>query len=477
MAQAINNWNTAAAQAPMNAHLRDVCGVENNYLRNYIMKAGFRLPNAISSKSTTAIQQICMSVRKRPGDNNNYERKNIDADQQEKMEQTAHWCRYMYITGRPLDLTEATEERLEQVTSWMESLTDDSDESTVDKYKDGVNKRNWLESIQGYLATVKGAAKMPIAYVIRESDDPPAEDEGFGLPTFGSDLKARGRLNGRYFLPDNNKVWTFLRLKCHGTTAWTIISSFERQANGRMAFKALVAQFMGPDICNVLQSQAVEFLANAVFRGDNKNFPFDKFIGRMRQAFMDLGPNDQYTEQRKVRELMKAWQVSYLDSLDPHVLNHPQRSQNFEAAVSFLGDQLANRRVKHTTSGSGRNNRNISSLDRDGRTRAPRNPKKARGNSSNNGSKHKYDPRNPHKFLSGKAWWAMTDAQREEARKARLKRGIQPKTKSDRQVSALETEAEVQVEKVVPPPPKDERKEELIPLRPKKKIKMSQRHD
>ena len=175
MAQAINNWNNAAAQAPMNAHLRDVCGVENNYLRNYIMKAGFRLPNAISSKSTTAIQQICMSVRKRPGDNNNYERKNIDADQQEKMEQTAHWCRYMYITDRPLDLTEATEERLEQVTSWMESLTDDSDESTVDKYKDGVNKRNWLESIQGYLATVKGAAKMPIAYVIRESDDPPAK--------------------------------------------------------------------------------------------------------------------------------------------------------------------------------------------------------------------------------------------------------------------------------------------------------------
>ena len=79
--------------------------------------------------------------------------------------------------------------------------------------------------------------------------------------------------------------------------------------------------------------------------------------------------------------------------------------------------------------------------------------------------------------MSGKAWWAMTDAQREEARKARLKRGIHPKTKSDRQVSALGTDAEVQVEKVVPPPPKDDKKEDLIPLRPKKKIKMSQRQD
>lgn len=429
------------------------------------MRAGFRLPTNLSSKSVSQVATICLNVRKRPGDNNHYERKNIDADQQEKMEQTVLWCRYMYLTSRDLDLAEATEDRLEQVSNWMNGLGDNPDENSVEKYKDGINKRNWLESFQGYFASLKGAAKVPVAYVVRDQDAPPAEDEGFGLPTFGADLKTRGRLGGRHYRADNTRVWTVIASKCRGTTAWTIISAYERQENGRAAYRALVAQFMGPDIERVLQSQALTFLNNAVFRGDNRNFTFDKFIGRMRQAFIDLGPEDQCTEARKVRELMKAWQVSYLDHLDPHVLNNPQINQNFEAAVSFLGDQLANKKVKHSPGNNNRTARNLGAMG-SGNKQGNKQASARKGNQS----KHKFDPKNPHKFLKGKAWWDLTDAQREEARKARLKRGIQP-TKNSRNVSTVQTEEEVQVEKVVPPQQQD------IKHLKGRTIKMTQRHD
>ena len=203
----------------------------------------------------------------------------------------------------------------------------------------------------------------------------------------------------------------------------------------------MVSQYMGPDIANVLQSQALTFLNNAVFRGDSRNFTFDKFIGRLRQAFKDLGPDDQCTEVRKVKELMKAWQVPDMDHLDPHVLNHPQRSINFEAAVSFLGDQLANRKVKHNPGGT-RAARQLAPVElaplgsrqpgRNGKTRFHR-----RGGGRND-NKHKFDPKQPHKFLRGKAWWDLTDAQREAARKARLKRGISPK--ASRNVSTIQVQ-------------------------------------
>ena len=62
MAQAINNWINAPAQAPMNQHLCDVCGIENNYLRNYLMREGFRLPNNVATKSLSSAATVCMNV-------------------------------------------------------------------------------------------------------------------------------------------------------------------------------------------------------------------------------------------------------------------------------------------------------------------------------------------------------------------------------------------------------------------------------
>ena len=162
------------------------------------MREGFRLPNNVATKSLSSVATICMNVRKRSNEGH-HERKNTDVDQQEKMEQTLLWCRYMYLTQRDLDLAEATADRLEQVSNWMEGLGDNPDESTVEKFRDGINKRDWLESIQGYFSSLKGAAKVPIAYVTRSTDALPNVDGGFGLPTFGADLIARGRHAGRCY--------------------------------------------------------------------------------------------------------------------------------------------------------------------------------------------------------------------------------------------------------------------------------------
>ena len=40
------------------------------------------------------------------------------------------------------------------------------------------------------------------------------------------------------------------------------------------------------------------------FDNRSKNFTFDTFIDRMRECFIDMGPNDQMTETRKVSKLV-----------------------------------------------------------------------------------------------------------------------------------------------------------------------------
>ena len=87
--------------------------------------------------------------------------------------------------------------------------------------------------------------------------------------------------------------------------------------------------------------KAEKFLENARFDGKSSKFTFDRFIARMRQAFQDMEPGDIMSEQRKVTKLMNAWQVESLSHLDASVTGVPARATDFEAAVTFLKDQMA----------------------------------------------------------------------------------------------------------------------------------------
>ena len=68
---------------------------------------------------------------------------------------------------------------------------------------------------------------------------------------------------------------------------------------------------------------------NARFDGRSRNFTFTKFLSKLRQAFQDLGPDDQMSEQRKVTKFMQAFQVPGFEHLDASVTGDANRSRNF----------------------------------------------------------------------------------------------------------------------------------------------------
>jgi len=312
-------------------------------------------------------------------------------------------------------------------------LEKDPPEDSVANFTDGCNKKLWIESIQQYFALRKGQALVPLLYVIRLQEAVPAVDPGFGLPSFEEDIESRGRLDGQFWRADNRAVWLFLKSKCHGTTAWTTIVEHQRAANGRGAFLALVNQYLGRDVQRSLLKKAVTTLEKLTFDGRSRNWTFDKFVGSMRQCFVDMGEANQLSEERKVMALQSAWQVPGLGHLD--AMMQQNYNDDFNGAVTFLGEQMANLKLKNgaanrtvaaaTTQPAADSKRKLKAMQR----AQKRSGGKFRGKSDKDSHARKkpnakYNAKDPKAYVSKQAWSTMSEDEKATARRERAAAGI-----------------------------------------------------
>ena len=103
----------------------------------------------------------------------------------------------------------------------------------------------------------------------------------------------------------------------------------------------------------LLLKKAERVLDTITFDGRNRNWNFNKFVGKLRESFTDLGDDNQLSEQRKVNKLMQAWQVQSLQHLRATVSATPAHENNFDACVYFLSEQLTSLQLMN--GGPGRN--------------------------------------------------------------------------------------------------------------------------
>ena len=72
---------------------------------------------------------------------------------------------------------------------------------------------------------------------------------------------------------------------------------------------ALRARFMGDDVSHLLRKRAENTLEKARFDGTSKLYTYSVHISSLREAWDDLGPEDQTSEVRKVQKLIATFQV------------------------------------------------------------------------------------------------------------------------------------------------------------------------
>ena len=187
---------------------------------------------------------------------------------------------------------------------------------------------------------------------------------------------------------------------------------------------------MGSDVQQVLTRNAETFLENAKFDGKSRSFTWDKFVGRLRQAFRDLGPEDQMSEQRKVTKLVRAFQVPGLQHLDAMITGDPVRQNNFEAAIVFLSDQMAALRTKNT----GSHARTLGAMDSEKNGKPYKKRQKNRHHTNDSGDDASgFDKTNPGKYVPASVWNKYNQEEQDTAKKARNKAGI--KTREERKLA------------------------------------------
>jgi hypothetical protein len=164
--------------------------------------------------------------------------------------------------------------------------------------------RECIENMEDYLLRKKDETGCPLLYIIRllVALPLPADDPGFGLPSFSEEMITRAPHVGPEYEHDNRLVWDLVRYVTHGGPAWDWVSAFARTFDWRNAFLAMKMHYLGPTFQALIRAQADQRLDNAFYNAKSRNFTFESYCTLLQHAFTDLEQaGDPLSELWKVR--------------------------------------------------------------------------------------------------------------------------------------------------------------------------------
>jgi hypothetical protein len=437
----------AAALAQLNTYMQNILLIVEPGTRSAINQQGLQAFADFESLTDKDIKNICANARKPGGTivNPNAAVANQPAVinnpgvqlgyvYERRLEMLRYYVYHSSRIQRPLVPQSMTLARLQHVYHLKE--TEDIAKEETFKLPTAITKvediRTHIEDLDNYLLLRLGETGLPLLYVVRDEVPTPAIDIGFGLPDYIQEMILRGDHGTASYQNDNKEVWNVIRQLTHGGPTWSWVSQYARTNNGRDAYMAIKAHYLGPSYRSRIQASCDATLSKTYFDG-NRNFTLESYTTTLQKAFTDLEIcGEPVTENRKVRLLLAGIVAPTLLSAKAVVSATPGLSENFEKAANFLTEQYD--KLKSMTSAR----RNVSAAA----TNPNRKPNQRKGNSSKATAQKKKT------FMPHKEWWALSEAQRTKIREERKK-----KVGNDRSVSAEERDKKVPAEEQESPGP------------------------
>jgi hypothetical protein len=306
------------------------------------------------------------------------------------------------IQRLPVNVNEMTLNRLSNVHQHFKNEKDGSDVELPGKIVKIDDVRTNIEDLDSYLNNALGETYLPLAYLVREDIALPMFDEGFGMPSYHEEMIRRGDHQGAAYQRDNVALWNVISHMTHGGFAWNWVSSYERSRNGRGAYTALKAHYLGESYQARIRSSADAILQKTFYDG-TRTFTFESYITMLQKAFTDLeATGEAVAEERKVRVLMRGITASNMQSAIQTVNANRHLKSDYEAAVNYLSE------TNDTQKSMASAKRNVSAISKTS------SQKKGKANDSTNKKK-----RLSTGFMKHNDWWKLTDAQRNEIRQKR----------------------------------------------------------
>jgi hypothetical protein len=167
----------------------------------------------------------------------------VSARAETNLKLATFFLRHKIRTGRtvaPADVTLASIRALRELREYEETYKPSEDVPTI-------NDRDWpktMETILEYLRSYLGDKKIPLAYVVRESEDVPVADPEGGYATLQDEMIARAphfslvasvRTADPAYLINREKVWDVIARITRSHDCWTYVKPAQRTRDGRKA--------------------------------------------------------------------------------------------------------------------------------------------------------------------------------------------------------------------------------------------------
>ena len=252
-------------------------------------------------------------------------------------------------TPAAADITLANVRKLRELRQFEQSY-ETTDDSIV------INPRDWpktIEGIQEYLRSYLGETKIPLAYVIRENVDPPADpDPSTGYTTVQDEMISRAPHKDAAgdphptFVADSKKVWELLSATGREMDCWTYLKPAQKKLDGRAAFWGLFNNYLGPNNVDNMASLAEKKLESTTYSGERKRWNFEKYVKvHMDQHSILQGLTEHgyvgIDERSKVRHLMAGIKTKDLDSVKTQIMASATLRSDFQGCVTLYKDFIA----------------------------------------------------------------------------------------------------------------------------------------
>ena len=152
----------------------------------------------------------------------------------------------------------------------------------------------WSEAFQIFLEKSLGVRDIPLAYVTRAESTPPAPPALRPNRPYSAEhesvvkeLIARASHNHTLFENDNEEVFNHLEMALRTTHYAATLSPFKRRKNGRDAYFAIIAQYIGKDKWQKEVKKQELFLHTFVWKG-NSNLPLETYVNKHRTAHVRI---------------------------------------------------------------------------------------------------------------------------------------------------------------------------------------------
>ena len=302
--------------------------------------------------------------------------------------------------------------------------------------------RDFQDNLETYLRTKRGAANVPLVYIIRKDEAVGARDRSGIVGKNRTDkynnwdeyLIRCVVMDGTHWESDNSSFWQILSKLVRDGPGWDYIRKFEKNGDGdgRKAYLLLVEQAFQFTNVEQITDEAYRQIDTLKYDGPTRTWNYDKYVRAWYRAIRTLR---QFDDCPKETRLVKKFCAGIDDKRLYHAISQVLHKDSvylndFEETQRYFNTSLA---VAISREKTGKADRHIAltiSTNSNGGSSS--------GNSSN---KEPFDGVLEARKYNRKDWYSMTRAQQTTVRELRdAERNNESNNDNKRKASAVETE-------------------------------------